>query len=304
MMKKKSMTNWALLATGGGLLWYGGIKGRGLPPLTSLGGLGLLTLGAYRMKSSLGLKVIGASVAVLAVSRFWSHRSEGRHLVGAAEHPGLGPSLAVQEAAWKSQPNAEQMYPWDQIFSQPTVAPRSQPGGARQSPSQDPRGYAPPLQDPRGYATPLPNSYDPTSTGHGGSGGNPTKTSTEVRSPTSTSTEVRSPTSTSTEVRSPTSTSTEAFTADNFTATVTGGAGAGANTTVNINFSPPKHMADDLGHTSHVGVTPPFSPHEWQQHPLPQQPQEQLYPQQEEPPYDPYGLYPPQYPPSPYLLGR
>lgn len=70
-------------------------------------------------------------------------------------------------------------------------------------------------------------------------------TSTEVRSPTSTevrsptSTEVRSPTSTSTEVRSPTSTSTEAYTADNFTATVTGGAGAGANTTVNIYLAPP-----------------------------------------------------------------
>ena len=59
-------------------------------------------------------------------------------------------------------------------------------------------------------------------------------TSTEVRSPTSTSTEVRSPTSTSTEVRSPTSTSTEAYTADNFTATVTGGAGEGATTSVNI----------------------------------------------------------------------
>jgi hypothetical protein len=70
-------------------------------------------------------------------------------------------------------------------------------------------------------------------------------TSTEVRSPTSTevrsptSTEVRSPTSTSTEVRSPTSTSTEAYTADNFTATVTGGAGDGANTTVNIYLTPP-----------------------------------------------------------------
>jgi hypothetical protein len=62
----------------------------------------------------------------------------------------------------------------------------------------------------------------------------PTRTSSEVRSPTSTSTEVRSPTSTSTEVRSPTNTSTEAYTAGNFTATVTGGAGAGANTTVHI----------------------------------------------------------------------
>jgi hypothetical protein len=57
---------------------------------------------------------------------------------------------------------------------------------------------------------------------------------TEVRSPTSTRTEVRSPTSTRTEVRSPTSTSTEAYTSGNFTSTVTGGAGAGATTTVNI----------------------------------------------------------------------
>ncbi len=46
--------------------------------------------------------------------------------------------------------------------------------------------------------------------------------------------EVTSPTSTSTEVRSPTSTSTEAYTKGNFTATVTGGAGKGANTTVLI----------------------------------------------------------------------
>lgn len=60
----------------------------------------------------------------------------------------------------------------------------------------------------------------------------PTSTSTEVRSPTSTSTEVRSPTSTSTEVRSPTSTSTDAYTQGNIT--VTGGAGAGAYTTVNV----------------------------------------------------------------------
>jgi hypothetical protein len=80
------------------------------------------------------------------------------------------------------------------------------------------------------------------SEGNSGSGGNGpsdvrSPTSTEVRSPTST--EVRSPTSTSTEVRSPTSTSTEAYTADNFTATVTGGAGAGANTTVNIYVQPP-----------------------------------------------------------------
>jgi hypothetical protein len=36
------------------------------------------------------------------------------------------------------------------------------------------------------------------------------------------------------DVRSPTETSTEAYTAGNFTATVTGGAGAGATTTVNI----------------------------------------------------------------------
>ena len=60
----------------------------------------------------------------------------------------------------------------------------------------------------------------------------PTRTSSDVRSPTSTSTEVRSPTSTSTEVRSPTSTSTDAYTQGNVT--VTGGAGAGAYTTVNI----------------------------------------------------------------------
>src|ERR1019366_7180608 len=94
------------------------------------------------------------------------------------------------------------------------------------------------------------------SEGNSGSGGNgpsdvrsPTSTevrsptSTEVRSPTSTSTEVRSPTSTSTEVRSPTSTSTEAYTADNFTATVTGGAGDGANTTVNIYLTPPTNTS-------------------------------------------------------------
>jgi len=62
------------------------------------------------------------------------------------------------------------------------------------------------------------------------------RTRTEVRSPTST--EVRSPTSTSTEVRSPTSTSTDAYTSDNFTATVTGGAGAGATTSVNIYVTP------------------------------------------------------------------
>jgi hypothetical protein len=79
----------------------------------------------------------------------------------------------------------------------------------------------------------------PANTGSGGNGPSDVRspTSTEVRSPTST--EVRSPTSTSTEVRSPTSTSTEAYTADNFTATVTGGAGDGANTTVNIYLTPP-----------------------------------------------------------------
>ena len=75
----------------------------------------------------------------------------------------------------------------------------------------------------------------PTSSMGAGEGNYAGPTSTEVRSPTRTrtATEVRSPTSTSTEVRSPTNTSTEAYTADNFTATVTGGAGAGA-TTVNI----------------------------------------------------------------------
>jgi hypothetical protein len=51
-------------------------------------------------------------------------------------------------------------------------------------------------------------------------------TSTEVRSPTSTSTEVRSPTETST------STSTDAYTAGNLT--VTGGAGKGATTRVDV----------------------------------------------------------------------
>jgi hypothetical protein len=73
--------------------------------------------------------------------------------------------------------------------------------------------------------TPIPAS---TSTGVR----SPTSTRTEVRSPTSTRTEVRSPTST--EVRSPTrtSTSTEAYTAGNVT--VTGGAGAGATTSVTI----------------------------------------------------------------------
>ena len=56
-----------------------------------------------------------------------------------------------------------------------------------------------------------------------------------ARSPTSTS-DVRSPTSTSTEVRSPTSTSTDAYTSGNVT--VTGGAGAGATTSVKIYPSP------------------------------------------------------------------
>jgi hypothetical protein len=69
-------------------------------------------------------------------------------------------------------------------------------------------------------------------------------TSTEVRSPTSTSTEVRSPTSTSTEVRSPTSTSTEAYTADNFTSTVTGGAGAGATS---VYITPPSRSLNNKG---------------------------------------------------------
>lgn len=59
--------------------------------------------------------------------------------------------------------------------------------------------------------------------------------STKSASRTSTSSDVKSPTATSTEVRSPTSTSTEAYTAGNFTATVTGGAGAGA-TSVSINL--------------------------------------------------------------------
>lgn len=45
---------------------------------------------------------------------------------------------------------------------------------------------------------------------------------------------VRSPTSTSSDVRSPTRTSTKAHTTGNFTATVTGGAGRGANTVVNL----------------------------------------------------------------------
>jgi hypothetical protein len=93
----------------------------------------------------------------------------------------------------------------------------------------------------------LDDTAAPVNSGSGGNGPSDVRspTSTEVRSPTSTevrsptSTEVRSPTSTSTEVRSPTSTSTEAYTADNFTATVTGGAGDGACTTVNIYLTPP-----------------------------------------------------------------
>ena len=86
-------------------------------------------------------------------------------------------------------------------------------------------------------AKPADTKAKPAAKAPGTKGNGPTSsdvrspTSSEVRSPTSS--EVRSPTSTSTEVRSPTSTSTEAYTADNFTATVTGGAGAGA-TSVNI----------------------------------------------------------------------
>jgi hypothetical protein len=78
---------------------------------------------------------------------------------------------------------------------------------------------------------------DGEGTGDDSSVRSPTSTRTEVRSPTSTRTEVRSPTRTATEVRSPTrtSTETEATTKGNFTATVTGGAGAGACTTVTIN---------------------------------------------------------------------
>jgi hypothetical protein len=55
-----------------------------------------------------------------------------------------------------------------------------------------------------------------------------TETDSSVRSPTKTSTEVRSPTRTAT--------STEAYTRGNVT--VTGGAGAGANTTVHISRNP------------------------------------------------------------------
>jgi len=77
----------------------------------------------------------------------------------------------------------------------------------------------------------------------------PTRTSSDVRSPTRTSSDVRSPTRTSTEVRSPTNTSTEAYTAGNFTATVTGGAGAGA-TTVNI-YPSATSQPDDPRFPSH-----------------------------------------------------
>lgn len=59
--------------------------------------------------------------------------------------------------------------------------------------------------------------------------------------------DVSSPTSTSSEVRSPTSTSTDANTRGNFTATVTGGAGAGA-TTVSIYATPlPANRMNDTG---------------------------------------------------------
>ena len=73
-------------------------------------------------------------------------------------------------------------------------------------------------------------------------GGRPPTSTSDIRSPTSTSTEVRSPTSTSTEVRSPTSTSTDAYTSGNVT--VTGGAGAGATTSVKIFTTPPKAAKD------------------------------------------------------------
>lgn len=72
------------------------------------------------------------------------------------------------------------------------------------------------------YAKYSATEAKPTSPAAAGTGNN-----------SSTSTEVRSPTSTSTEVRSPTSTSTQAHTSDNVT--VTGGAGAGATTSVTIN---------------------------------------------------------------------
>jgi hypothetical protein len=60
----------------------------------------------------------------------------------------------------------------------------------------------------------------------------PGGSSSDVRSPTYTSSDVRSPTSTSSDVRSPTSTRTDARTRGNIT--VTGGAGRGAYTTVNV----------------------------------------------------------------------
>jgi hypothetical protein len=68
---------------------------------------------------------------------------------------------------------------------------------------------------------------------------------------------------------------------------VTGGAGAGATTSVNIYFTPPDHMADDKGHTSHVGVVPPHYQDEQQDHG-----------QQGQDAYGVYGWYPP------YLLNR
>jgi len=237
-----SISNTTLLAAaGGGLLYWGGVKTLVRPNASpaktaaALGGVGVLLLAAHRAKSTLGLALGGIAVGAVIVTRLQGPR-RAKAVVGAAAHPGLGPSLAIQEAAWRGQPNAQKMYPWELIFSQPTVASGEYPGfmvGADAGP-------------------------DAYGTYGGDSGGNPTRTSTstEVRSPTSTSTEVRSPTSTSTEVRSPTSTSTEAFTADNFTATVTGGAGAGATTSVNIYFTPPNHMADDRAHTSHIGVVP------------------------------------------------
>jgi hypothetical protein len=253
-MKTKT-SNTLLFAAGGGLLFWGGVKTLVQPAAStaksaaSLGGLGMLVYAAYRMNPKAGIVIGSVAAATIAAGRL---RGRGT-AVGAAEHPGLGPSLAIQEAAWRGQPNAQKMYPWEQIFSQPTVASGGYSVGAdgelyAQEPYADP--YAQPYAQP--YAAPGASSGD---SGGNSSGGNPTRTSTEVRSPTSTSTEVRSPTSTSTEVRSPTSTSTEAFTADNFTATVTGGAGAGATTSVNIYFTPPDHMADGKGHTSHVGVT-------------------------------------------------
>lgn len=75
--------------------------------------------------------------------------------------------------------------------------------------------------------------------------GSPTRGNSNDNSPTRT--EVRSPTSTSTstEVRSPTSTSTDAYTRGNIT--VTGGAGAGANTRVNVYQGAPPSSAERAG---------------------------------------------------------